>query len=334
MKLKLLLAVSLSAFFLWWALRGLNWKEISEAFHGVDWTPIAWTPLTMVATHFFRARRWKILVRPIRDVTLWEMFRINAVGFMAINIFPLRLGEFTRPLLLKNRHGVAFTTGIATIAVERVFDLLTITLVLVIGFLWAPMSDQEIPQIGIKMRTMAFSALWVVIPIVAFLALTVVARSRAHALVSYASKFLPGRAQQTVQGVASNFFAGLEALPNPWSVMQLFLESLGVWSAVIVAYWLTFRAFHLNLHWSASFSVLGIAAVGIGLPAAPGFVGTFQVFIQAALALYGIDRALGFAYSIVIHAVNFLYSIGAGLAFLPSMSIGMGKLYDEASHQT
>ena len=78
---------------------------------------------------------------------------------MAINLFPLRLGEVTRPLLLRKRHAVPFPTGIATVAAERIFDALFVAAILGIGVLNLPKDSGE-PSMAI-IRSTGITALMI-----------------------------------------------------------------------------------------------------------------------------------------------------------------------------
>lgn len=51
------------------------------------------------------------------------------IGFMGNNVFPLRMGEVLRAVVLKRRADVAISGSLATIVVEKIFDA-----VVVIGF--------------------------------------------------------------------------------------------------------------------------------------------------------------------------------------------------------
>jgi uncharacterized membrane protein YbhN (UPF0104 family) len=102
---------------------------------------------------------------------------------------------------------------------------------------------------------------------------------------------------------------------------------------MIISYRALLSAFGLNLPWTAPFCILGIAAVGVSIPAAPGFVGTYQLFVQAALAIYGIPKPVGLALSVVAHAINLVFVALMGLFYLPKMSTSFGSLYNEALEQ-
>jgi len=45
------------------------------------------------------------------------------IGFMINCVLPGRLGEIARPIILQKKDQVPFTTGLATVAAERIFDI-------------------------------------------------------------------------------------------------------------------------------------------------------------------------------------------------------------------
>jgi hypothetical protein len=51
------------------------------------------------------------------------------------------------------------------------------------------------------------------------------------------------------------------------------------------------------------------------LPAAPGYVGTFQFFAVAALAVWGVPREPALAVAIVAHLAQYVLVTAIGLAF-------------------
>ncbi len=330
MKIKLILSVLIGLVCLWLAVRGINFREFTAALGGVSWGPVLWLIPLFVLTFYFRARRMRVILKPVREVSVRELFAINAVGFMAIMGFPLRLGELVRPLLFKRRLGIQFSTGLASVAVERLFDGLVTLVILLVGLLGLPPGLSEIPYLGISARAMALTFAVVLIPILLGVVFAVAWKRPFLAVSGKLLGFLPDKTGQKCVAVLENFLAGLECLPSAKSFLRLFFESVGVWGAVVLAYLALLVAFGLHLPWAASFLVLGIACVGIAIPAAPGFVGTFQLFVQGALAIYGIPKPVGLAFSVVAHAVNLLYIAVVGLIYLPRMATGLGTLYTEA----
>ncbi len=329
MKLKLLIGLGVGGLCLWLALRKVDWVEVKASLTGLSYLPLFGALLLMPATHILRAFRIRRMLLPVERIGLKELFSINSVGFLSIHILPLRLGELTRPLLLKKRHGIPMSTGLATIGLERVLDGIVVALILMIGLLSVPVATGGETLLPFGVVEMAWGCMVVFVGALSFLFLSVVFRSQAIRLVNWVLRLLPIRFRERLGEMFENFLEGLRSLPNFASFSWLLGESLAVWGVVVVAYWLVFQSFGFDLAWGAAFTVLGVAAVGVMIPGPPGFVGTFQLFVQAGLLLYGISRSTGFAYSMVVYTMNILYVMLAGTIFMPRMATKVRALVAE-----
>ena len=99
-------------------------REISR----VDWR---FLPLALVFLYTgiaIRAFRWHVLLRPVCDISTRDVFPVMIIGYAANNVLPFRAGELVRAWVLEQRYGVRKTAALATIAVERLFDGLTMLL--------------------------------------------------------------------------------------------------------------------------------------------------------------------------------------------------------------
>ena len=80
---------------------------------------------------WLRCPRWKILAHDLGEVTLNLMTKAFFVGMLVNRIFPARLGELARCVVLKRKAGISLIGLLATVAAEKAFDalaLLTVTL--------------------------------------------------------------------------------------------------------------------------------------------------------------------------------------------------------------
>jgi len=117
---------AVSAFFLWLFLRGTDWSEMGRAFRNASlfWVIMAILPIPIL--YVIRAIRWRIFVAPVQRIPVHGMFTATCIGFMASNMLPLRLGEIIRPVVLKFRWKLGLWTGLASVMVERVLDLVAL----------------------------------------------------------------------------------------------------------------------------------------------------------------------------------------------------------------
>src|SRR5262249_49776204 len=79
-----------------------------------------------LAVVWLRALRWRHLTGTIRPMPRAALFRAVAVGFMANNIFPLRIGELVRVGFLARETRAPAAAVLATVVLERVIDGLSV----------------------------------------------------------------------------------------------------------------------------------------------------------------------------------------------------------------
>ena len=313
---KLALGIAVGAAAFWFCLKDVHWAEVIESLRNIALLPIAIVVLCLWIAYFFRARRWSLLVRPMRTIPWGESFAMNAVGFLSIHILPFRLGEFTRPYLLKKRHQVPMSSGMAIVLVERIFDGLASTLALFIGLGSIPDGVVEMSGWNLGVGVLAWGALAIFFPLLlAFMAIVwkrELTERAFRALISW----LPKKVSERLDRMLTSFLVGLGSIPNPKVFARVVCETLGVWAVMPVAYAALLGSFGLDLSWSAPFSLMGIAAIGVMVPGPPGFVGTFQLFVQGALTMYGVSKSVGFAYAMVFYVVNMLFVVLMGTLFM------------------
>ena len=115
----------------------------------------------------------------------------------------------------------------------------------------------------------------------------------------------------TLQGLVHRFSGGLAVATSMRQLAVLLLFSLLIWSSESLVVFLSFRLFDIALPPTAAVVTIVFLTVGTMLPAAPGFIGTYQFFVISALALYGVSANAGLALSIFMN----LFAIGIAAAF-------------------
>jgi hypothetical protein len=72
--------------------------------------------------------------------------------------------------------------------------------------------------------------------------------------------------------------------------------------------------------------VSGILGLGLMIPAAPGYIGTYEFFSVAALSLFGVEKENAFAFTLLLHGWVFLTVTGLGLVSLTISGIHISDL--------
>jgi len=80
-----------------------------------------------------------VILGPLIKYDQKTLFVITAIGFMVGSLIPARLGEIARPYLVKQKNGIKMSSTIATVVVERIFDLLALMFILFVVILVVPL---------------------------------------------------------------------------------------------------------------------------------------------------------------------------------------------------
>lgn len=117
----------MTAFFLWLVLRDAPFREVARIIATANWALlVAISVPSYLLVVYLRAVRWKHLTATIGSYDTAALFRATAVGFMANNIFPLRMGEFIRAWFLARDAGGSRAAIFGTVILERVIDMVTV----------------------------------------------------------------------------------------------------------------------------------------------------------------------------------------------------------------
>ena len=125
------IAFFLTLIFLFFFFRSVNWKEVWGYLTDVD-LKFFILIVVLVPIHLLtRAFRWRfLLIHEKKDVKFYNMFAGVSVGFTVTLLFPGRIGELVRPLLLAQKERISKGFAIGTVVVERIFDIFTMCFLL------------------------------------------------------------------------------------------------------------------------------------------------------------------------------------------------------------
>ena len=283
--------------------------------------------IAVTLTFPLRALRWRVLLRSSApNVPLKPFWDAVCIGFMANNLLPARAGELVRSYAGNRLIGVPFSTALASVAVERVFDGVVIVLLLAAGVA-APSFPAGTTIRGVSPAALASSTAAIFIGALAFLILMV--RFRSHAEVigdKLVHRFMPARLADVSMKIFRNLLAGLGVLNSTGDVIKVVAWSFAVWLCNAASYVLAFKAFHIDAPASAALVLQGIVALGVAIPAAPGFFGVFETLCRVVLGVYGVasDQAVSFA--IAVHMGWFVPITLIGLVILARTGLTMRDL--------
>lgn len=280
---------------------------------------IALATLIICLGYYLRARRWQVLLAPITETSIKELFATTTVGFAAI-FFVGRAGEIVRPMwlpMLDKR--VRPSAALVTLGVERIFDLAALICFFAINLLWfdAP-AGRETEFAYVKMvGNLLLAGVGV-----GFLALFVYQKYSAP-IIAWAEKttdkkLFPRRIRRIIISLLRQLAASLKILKSWRGIVAVLFWTFMLWLAIAVPTWLVIIAFDLpvTITLSNAMFIMGFAAVGSLIPTPGGAAGAFHAVTANGLIFLNVPPNDAVAVSIVMHLVYFAPALIFGFYYL------------------
>ncbi|MBW2735668.1 MAG: flippase-like domain-containing protein [Deltaproteobacteria bacterium] len=331
---RLIISLLIGAAFLYLAAGRIEFRHAWTAIKAANWNMLLPYVLCMMVQHFFRAWRWGQLLAPIHPVSFGRILPISSVGFLAIVALPLRMGEFVRPYLIADPPHIRMSHGLGTMAVERVFDGVFLSLAAFTAVMEARSRGVSVPA---WVLSAGLAALGVFCIALVVLIMTLWQRERAvtlcHSLFSIFSKRLADKAASIAEGIVEGF----RVLPNIRRLGLFLGATAAYWFLNALALWIIARGFDLQISVGAAVGLIGMVGIGIMIPAGPGFIGNFELFAEGALGLYlprsVLDRT-GAGFILAAHTTNAGWYLITGLLALLSRHVTFSRVVQASSSPT
>jgi len=224
---------------------------------------------------------------------------------MVNNLVPARAGEIARGYALTKQTKIPLSTSIASLAVDRLFDMLVLLLLAVLAFL-----DPSFPR-GARIAGQSLGSLaqgsigLVVLLVLALYALAFFPEQLVRAYELFARRVSP-TLETKGKAVLINFSEGLSVLRSPQRFLAVLAWTILHWLVNALAFWLGFKAVGMNLPFSAALFLQTLIAFGVALPSAPGFFGVFEKLANVGLAIYGVGPDRATSWAIGYHILSFI----------------------------
>ncbi|RLS56177.1 MAG: UPF0104 family protein [Planctomycetota bacterium] len=320
----LFLGLAVSAGCLWWATRDLFMDaaargQFFSAFRQADYRHLPLLLGMLLAFYSLKAYRWTLLLRPIGGYRTWaDCFGPMLAGFAVNNTLPARAGEVVRVMVFARRSGQPVTAVLATVALERILDMLSILSLLGLGLVLLPDMDARIRASAMGMAIIAGAGVAGAVVFLMWSAPVIrltdwgLARIRVPEIVH--KKLI-----QMLESAAR----GLAALRSPGIFFQLIVVSLAKWLLNGGMMFLSLRSFAVDVPFAAALVLLGVVALAVAFPAAPGFFGVIQVCFTSTLKGFAVSLPAVLAASIYYHIIQYVPVTVGGLLWLSKSGFRM-----------
>ena len=321
-----LLALALMA----WFLRGANiaevWAQLRHARGGLLLVSL----LAMGVIFLARTIRWRYLLSPLGPTRFRTVFRATVIGFGALGLLPVRVGDVIRPYLLARQEGLSTSSVMATIVMERVLDLVAV-LVLLAVYVWGFAGRSEMPAHLLRPIEVS-AAIAAAVAVILLVVMWVLAThpERIGGLAAAAARVLPERFSRRVGGLASGFSSGFAATRDMRMLVLATFWSFPLWLGIGAQVWAVTVAFGIAMPYTGSFLLQSFLVLGVAVPT-PGGVGSFhEAYRFGVTTFFGATNDRAIAAAIVTHAISFVPPVVVGILYMAQDGLSVGRLTDLA----
>jgi uncharacterized protein (TIRG00374 family) len=318
----------------YYTMRNVSVSELMESFRHVNYIWLLPTFVLMCLTYVARAIRWRVLLLPVKEARTIELFSPLMVGFMA-GVLPARAGELVRAYLLGKKFELSFASSLATIVVERLFDMI----LLLFLFSWilvfhGEIFDGDIAWSGISIKDLAFQfgifSLVLVLALIAFIYLLTFHNEKAMALVHWLVKPFPEKWQLKLILMTETFSQGLGVFRSLKALALIGVATAGVWALIVLQYYPLYWAYGLQDKSATSLILLTVmVCILITVLPTPAFLGSFNAGVLIALhEIMGEAEVATVSFGFVAWGVNFAVIVLGGVYFILHDHISVRKLVE------
>ncbi|MDG2307315.1 MAG: lysylphosphatidylglycerol synthase transmembrane domain-containing protein [Candidatus Binatia bacterium] len=322
------IAVSLiiTAAALWYSLAGV---EFGEFLHDLGDARLIWLiPLvaSSVGSLWLRARRWRILLETLGPIGDTPVFDATNIGFMGNMVLPLRAGEAIKPIVVARSGYVSIPAALATVALERLCDLIMLGLFAVLTLVLVPQADflQGKTSFVAAGVGVALAGVVLVIRLAPWL------EQKLDVVAGWLPEFLGGILREAGRG----FLRSLAGLADMRVLVPVFVFTTVIWLLTVSS----FMAVALALDIDAPLIALGFAttvivALAVSVPSAPGFIGVFWAGSEVALGLFDIPKSMGFTFGVLSWLVQLVVIVLMGMWSMSRLKLSLADVREAASSE-
>lgn len=287
--------------------------RLKEDFGSIQWL---WILLVLVfynISNLSRTFRWQILLRSAGNpVKFSSAFVSILITYFANSIIP-RSGEVARAAYITKLEQVPMEKALGTIAVGRSLDVLSLLIVIGLGFILEyDMLLAFLQENNADPVQMLKEKSWLgIVGIIGLIGLAVLFFNR--------KKLRNIKLFKILEEKAMGFWKGIAAVRNLDKPFLFVFHSVNIWVMYYLMTYVAFFSFEPTSHLSAQAGLIIfiVGTFGILIPS-PGGMGAYQYLVETCLTqMYGVPNISAFSYSNIAFFPVYLFNILAGfLAFI------------------
>jgi len=322
--ISLIIGIIISALALYMAFRNVPVSDLFVYLISINYVWIFPAVLVLLTSFVLRVLRWQIILESLAKISFWQAFHPLMIGFMINCILPGRVGEVARPAVLQKKENIPFSTGLATVAAERIFDVSM--LLILFSILLATVNID--PNLNIVFgkyhlnRETLVSAGGVTFKLFLLLIVGIImvgfgkTRKAINSLImsipylfffsgSGFKKKIQKKICEPLVSFVENFTSGFALIKHPKKICLCIGLSVIIWGLSAFSYYImALGCPGIELSFTEILAYMIIICFFIALPSVPGFWGIWEAGGVFALVLFGVSSKDAAGYTLANHAIQ------------------------------
>jgi uncharacterized protein (TIRG00374 family) len=337
-KISLIIGIVISIAAFYFAFKNVPFNELIEYLSSINYLWLFPSVFVVFISFSLRAFRWMLILEPVCKVSFWKAFHPLMIGFMLNCILPGRVGEVARPAILQKKEKVPFSTGLATVVVERIFD--SSILIILFGAMLAYIDID--PQLSISFGKYNLNGETLIsiggnlfkLMIILIAGIMLFSFSSIRQGIKWIINKIPLLFSLTSVSICfvDNLSTGFSFINYPKKICICIGLSFIIW--VLSAFSLYIIALGcpgIRLSYLELFAVMIIICFFIALPSVPGFWGIWEAGGVFALSLFGISAKEAAGFTLASHAIQIFPVIIIGVISATLSGVDLEKIYYNAN---
>jgi glycosyltransferase 2 family protein len=334
-KFKSILILIIGLGLAYWFISRLDWQTVGVYLRGARIWPLILGAVLVNITLLARSLRWQALLAPIASVSLRNLFAATAVGFGSIFVIG-RAGEIVRPAVLSLRERLRPSATVATIMIERVFDVTAVISAFAINllFFYDPIEQDGLLAQPSTTRTIGLLLLG---GLILGIGMLIVLRLKAARIIGWlegGSGWSQRKALRPLINFIHHLSDGLSVLLNLRALAVTIFYTGCVWGLISAATWLTVASFGQKFTLSQIIFILGFALFGSIVPTPGGSAGAFHAVAAKGFELLGMEPNLAASIALVYHLIAFGPPFFIALYYLVRDEITINQLRETIASES
>ena len=312
--LKNLLPIFIGLFCIYYSFKNISFSDFKDYFTKINYLWVFAGIFLGALSHISRSYRWKFLIEPLGHKLGFINSVLTVFSAYLINYTIPRAGDIARGTMISKYEKIPFEKAIGTIVAERVVDVLSILIIILLGLIieFERISEKLISFIA---KTDLSTLFWALFFFIVFLV----------TLYFIIKRF---KFYTKIKLFVNGLIDGVTVIFKMKKRNQFIFHSVFIWIMYVLMFYFTSKAF-VGLNQVSFFELMiSFTLAALSIMFSNGGIGIYPLAVEESLGWYGVQSTIGLAFGWVMWLSQTLMVVifgGLSLFILPFINRSNSK---------